>query len=377
MKTEFQTNRDEFLRLLTKCAQAANRKSTMPILADVVVTVDGDQVTVMSSDLSMVVSGSMTVVCTKPGSFCVPAKEFIDRVRAMPPDALLTISCSDLELTVKAKGFARRFKLYARSADDFPKVPEVEDTATELVVQKALLSELIEGTHYAISLDESRPHLSAALLEVGSGRARMVATDGHRLAKRELDYEYDGVHKRALIPHRGILVLRKLVSDSDDDEDPITLHVGEFRVFAECGGISFGIQLNDGAFPPYEQVIPNRNGVEPHVVDREALADAIKAVGVSASSRTNGIKVELAEGKVVVSSESPEGGEANDEVPCDGGVEGKSVLFGVSAGYLLDAISGYPEANVAITATGELDPVVIRGNTGDPACLGVIMPMRI
>lgn len=373
MKTEFQTNRDEFLKLATKCAQAANRKSALPVLANLLVEVDGDKVTLTSSDLFMVISGSLPVAVKEPGGFLVPAKEFIERIRAMPSGALLTIREKDLEVTLRAKGSARRFKLHSLTKEDYPDVSQFDEEAESVTLPKLLLAELIAGTHYAVSTDETRTGLNSALFELEQERARMVATDGHRLAKRELPCDYSGVAKRALIPRRGVEVLRKLV-DEAGAEETITLQIGAFHLFAESG-ITFSIRLADAAFPPYEQVIPKVDGLDPWVVNKGALVDALKAVGVSANSKTNGVRLAFSDGKVEISTESPDGGDALDEVACDGG--GKRVMFGVAVNYLLDAFSEIADPQVAITVTGELDPLLVRAADGEPENLDVIMPMRM
>jgi DNA polymerase-3 subunit beta len=243
------------------------------------------------------------------------------------------------------------------------------------------MSRLIASTHFSISTDETRLHLSSALFELEDNRLRMVTTDGHRLSKMEIRAAEISGEGTMLIPLKGILELRRLcdeaISDTSGDEPPkIRLLKSGPNVYSELAGFRFSVKLVDAQFPPYQQVIPAQSASAIRA-PRSALSDALKAVSIAASDRTGGVKLSLSSGALRVESESPEAGEGFDELPVD--YEGEGLTIGLNAKYFLDVLSSITDDEVILGLSGELDPAVIRpgGEASDRDYLAVIMPMRI
>jgi len=292
------------------------------------------------------------------------------------PEGQIAISVADNSATtIRAVGAARRFTIHGIPGDEFPNLPEPDDGAAVLDLEAATLADLIASTQFSISADETRLHLNSALFNWYGNRVRMVTTDGRRLSKREIDVDECDAKAEMLIPLRGIAELKRLCDDAKDDGSIAMSQSGAFAFF-DLAGFRFVVKLVDGQFPPYQQVIPETSA---HTVraPRAQLADALRAVSVSANDRTGGVRLSLSNGKMRLDSESPESGEGSDEVPVD--YSGPDAVVGLNAHYLLDVLGAMTDDEIEIGMGGELDPIVVRpAETSDTAdYLSVVMPMRI
>lgn len=369
-------SKKDLLRVLARCQAVADKKSTLPVLANVLIeTVGTDQIRLAATDLYLAVSGTVPAQVDAAGSVAVPARDLFDRVRMMPEGQIAISVADNSATTIRAVGAARRFTIHGIPGDEFPNLPEPDDGAAVLDLEAATLADLIASTQFSISADETRLHLNSALFNWYGNRVRMVTTDGRRLSKREIDVDECDAKAEMLIPLRGIAELKRLCDDAKDDGSIAMSQSGAFAFF-DLAGFRFVVKLVDGQFPPYQQVIPETSA---HTVraPRAQLADALRAVSVSANDRTGGVRLSLSSGKMRLDSESPESGEGSDEVPVD--YSGPDAVVGLNAHYLLDVLGAMTDDEIEIGMGGELDPIVVRpAETSDTAdYLSVVMPMRI
>jgi DNA polymerase-3 subunit beta len=370
----------DLLRILARCQGVADKKSTMPVLGNVLLETTGNGLTLSATDLVLAVSAELPANVKKPGSVAVGAKDFFDRVRMMP-DGELIIEVDDNSTTViRAANSMRRYTIHGVPGEEFPNLPKaVGDDWIEM--DASVMLRLISSTYFSISTDETRLHLSSALFELESNRLRMVTTDGHRLSKMEIRAPEISGNGTMLIPLKGILELRRLcdeaISDNNNDSAP-TLRIlkSEPNVYCELAGFRFSVKLVDAQFPPYQQVIPAESESSVRV-PRIPLSEALKAVSIAASDRTGGVKISLSKGTLRVESESPEAGEGFDELAID--YEGNEFTIGLNAKYFLDVLSSITDDDVILGLSGELDPAVIRpgGEAENRDYVAVVMPMRI
>jgi len=371
----------ELLRVIARCQGVADKKSTMPVLGNVLIEVDGpDTVKLAATDLNLAVSGRIGAEVAKGGSIAVGARDIFERVKMMPEGQLTIVTNDGGSATLRASSSARRYTLHGIPGEEFPAIPQPDANAPVLSLPIDSLATLIARTHFSISTDDTRLHLSSALFEWEGNRLRMVTTDGHRLSKMELAAG-KSASASMLIPLKGIQELRRLCDEAraepktDGAETPaeLTLIQSGPNAFFKLPGLQFSVKLVDAQFPPYAQVIPQ--GAERTIVaPRLALADALRAVSIAASDRTGGVKLTLTRGTMRFSSESPDSGEGFDEVPVE--YEGGEMTLGFNARYFLDVLSALDEEKVVIAVGGELDPVVLRSEATDDY-LAVVMPMRI
>jgi DNA polymerase-3 subunit beta len=372
----------DLLPVLDRCQGVADKKSTMPVLGNVLLEVGGpNELRLAATDLILAVRGKLTARVEQGGSVAVGARDLVERVRNMPDGEIGISSTANAATTLRAVGSARRFTLQGIPGEEFPSLPQPDKDAKASTLGTNTLAQLIAGTHFSISSDETRPHLSSALFEWDGDRVRMVTTDGHRLSKMEAAVSGKHATSSMLIPLKGVNELRRLCEDASGKKD--SEHEPEIRIlqtgpnaFFELPGFQFSVKLVDAQFPPYQQVIPAENS---HRVRAPRLptADALNAVSVAASDRTGGVKLSLTRGKLRFESESPESGDGFDELAVD--YEGPELTVGFNARYFLDVLRAMNDDEVEIGVSGELDPAVIRPANQNPrtSYLAVIMPMRI
>ena len=370
----------DLLRLFGRTQGVADKKSTMPILSNVLIQAEnGGLLRASATDLFMAVTAHVSSEVTRAGSLAVPAKDLIERVKAMPEGPVQITATEGSTAQIKAVGARREFRLRGMPGEDFPVLPKPDPKGTPTNLSPATLAELIAKTHFSISTDETRPHLNSALFEWDGDIVRMVTTDGHRLSKHEMPA--DGGEKASfslLIPLKGISELRRLCDEAKADKgagegSPLKLLRGGPNVFFLRDDTMLAIKLVDAQFPPYQQVIPQKTDNKVRV-GRAQLIDVLKAMSVAASERTGSVKLSLSKGTMRVTSENPDSGDALDEIPVDYG--GPDITIGFNVRYVLDVLAALEDDEIHLGISGELDPVVLEP-AGGSKFLAIVMPMRI
>jgi DNA polymerase III subunit beta len=387
---ELTVAKKDLLKIVARMQGVAERKSTMPVLANVLLAADGNNaLRLAATDLYLSLIGRIPAEIAKGGSVAVSAKDLFERVKMMPDGPVVISSQDNATTTLKASGTARRYTLRGMPGDDFPPLPQPAEGSPTLALDVDVLSELIAKTHFSISTDETRPHLNSALFEWDGEVVRMVTTDGHRLSKVDVKVSGRQASATMLIPLKAIQELRRLCDemladgsttgpDGAKKKPELLITQSGASAFFQGAGTTFSVKLVDASFPPYAQVIPQSSE---RVVraPRSALADALKAVSVAASERTGGVKLSLTKGSMRITSESPESGDGFDEIPVE--FAGPNMSIGFNAKYFLDVLAAINDEEVAIGLSGELDPAVLRPagatTSSDRQFLSVVMPMRI
>lgn len=360
----------DLLRLVKRAAPVANGKTTNPILANVLLAATADGLRVSATDQYLSVSGSCAAEVRRQGAVAVDAKGLLERVGAMP-DGPLLVSVKAATLTLKAAGSARRYTLHTIDAAEFPKLPQPDADAPRFTLAGPVLRSLVAHVVYCVSADDTRPNLNSALLEIRDGAIRLVATDGHRLAK--VERKIDSADASLLVPLKALVELRKIAEATEGD---VSVTASAPTAFFEADGSTFGVMLVEAQFPSYQKVIPQAH-TKTLRLPRTAFADALKAVSLSANDKTGGIKLALTPGLLTITSENPVSGDGLDELPID--YQGEAVTVGFNAKYFLDVLGALGTDEVNLGLSGELDPCTIRPCS--PAegedFVAVVMPMRI
>jgi DNA polymerase III subunit beta len=374
----------DLLKVVTRMQGVAERKSTMPVLSNVLLAVDGPgTLRVAATDLYLALVGRVPVEVTKGGSVAVSAKDLLERVRMMPEGPIHLATQDNATTTIKAAGSPRRYTLRGMTGDDFPPLPSPAEGSPSLALEVSVLQGLIAKTHFSISGDETRAHLNSALFEWEGDLVRMVTTDGHRLSKMEVKVSGRQASATMLIPLKAVMELRRLcddfvgdVKDGSKDAAPkpaLQITQSGSSAYFQGGGMTFAVRLVDAQFPPYGQVIPQQSDKIVRV-PRMVFSDALRAVSVAASERTGGVKLTVGEGMMRLTTESPDSGEGFDEVPVE--YNGPTMTIGFNAKYFLDVLGALEDEEVELGFGGELDPAVIRPS-GQKSFLAVVMPMRM
>jgi DNA polymerase-3 subunit beta len=368
----------DLLRLVARCQGVADKKSAMPALANILLAAEGNTLRVAATDLYLSVSGHTHAEVATAGSVAVPAKDLLERVKAMPDGPVQIIATEGAQTTLKAVGSPRRYTLHGIPGSEFPQLPKATPDAPSLSLPVELLSLLIARTHFSISSDETRPHVNSGLFEWVGDRVRIVSTDGHRLSKMEATVSGSSATATMLIPLKAITELRRLADEARAEKDATTVTITQSgpNAFFTVAGMQFSVKLVDAQFPPYNQVIPQLSERSVRA-PRLPFADALRSVQIAASDRTGGVKLSVATNTLRITSESPESGNAYDELSVE--YNGPEVTIGFNAKYFLDVLAAVDDEEIILGISGELDPAVLRPATesADQSYVAVIMPMRI
>jgi DNA polymerase-3 subunit beta len=366
---EFKIRKEEFLRGLYLAQGIADRKSTLPILANVLLRTDGkDKLLCGATDLNVSTQVTLSAKIEKEGGLTVAARQLYEIVKGLPDEEVRVKRTEQNWAEIKSGKV--EFKVVGVSDRDYPKLPAIAEAQT-FSVETAALRDMIAKTIFSVSLDETRQHLAGVLFESDGATARMVSTDGHRLSKAAR--ALPGGPKLAtsvLIPRKGIVELRRAI-ETREAPTAIGIHDGNFVLKADDVGIS--VKLIEGQFPPYEQVIPKDNE-RAFVLPRLTFLDALRRVSLMSSDKTSGVRFGLDKGKLRIESDNPDLGAAREEI--DIAYKGTPVQIGFNARYFIDLLAEIETPDVRVELAGELDPAVVRPSDGsDYVC--VVMPMRL
>lgn len=365
---EVRIQKAEFLKGLRLAQSIADRKSTMPMLANALLRLGGkDSLLVAATDLNVSVSAELASENSGEGGLTVGAKALHDIVANMPGEEVV-VKRGDNNWAEIRSGKVD-YRLVGMPDRDFPKIPDHRE-AEFSEVDPAVLREMIDKTLFSVSNDETRFHLNGVLFECDGAEARMVSTDGHRLSK--VDRPLKGGPKLSagiIIPKKGLVEIKRTLDSADAT---CRLAVKSPYVFVTAGDLTLAVKLIESQFPPYDQVIPKKNE-RTVTVDRGLLLDALKRAQLM-SSETRGVKVTLGDGVLRIASDNPDLGEVREEVDAD--YAGDEISFGFNPKYVLELLGQIAHEQIALDLCGSLDPVVVRPASGSEY-LGVVMPMRI
>jgi len=364
--------KSELQRGLARIQSIVEKRNSMPILANALLSAADGKLEIAATDLEVGIRGAHEAEITEPGGLTVSAKKFFEIVRELPEDAVTLESTPNAYLEIQCA--RARFTLAGTSSEEYPTLPVFAPEKT-VPVQSAVLGSMIERTMYAASADETRYNLNGVFLEVleDSGKIRMAATDGHRLAlvDRNLTSEVEGLSSGVIIPRKGLAELKRLVDE--DDADEIELAFEGNNGLARKGDVTLVMRLIEGEFPNYRQVIPSDQRTT-LTLPVEDLARAVRRVALLSSERSRAVKLELSDSQLVISSNNPDLGDAREELDVEYG--GEPISIGFNAKYLQDALAATHGKEVQLSFVDDLSPARVTP-TDDPDTLAVVMPMRI
>ena len=353
-------------------------KTTLPVLSNILLETEDDGVWMSGTDLDVSVRVKVPADVTEGGSLTAPGKKLQEITRELPDHPVEISTRSDqIELACGRS----RFKLNGLPADEFPSLPSVDFDAAVQVAGSDIQS-LIQHTAFAVSTEESRPILNGVLWELREGSMRMVATNGHRLARMGVPTGPGSITSTDfIVPPAALSQVQRLFKDAEDihvawdhgaDGAARKNHLG-FR----SGSTEVYTRLIEGTYPNYEQVIPKDNDKEA-TVDKKALSSAVRRMAVVASDQTHRIRLRFEENRVHLNVLTPDLGEGHDELELDYG--GEEMEIGFNANYLLEVLRYMPTAEVKLSfkapeRAATVEPVPEADETIDYLCL--VMPLRL
>ncbi|MDH4029670.1 MAG: DNA polymerase III subunit beta, partial [Chromatiales bacterium] len=299
--------REAFLEPLQAVIGVVERRQTMPILANVLISAQDDGVSVTATDLEVEMVARAEISVGQSGEVTIPGRKLLDICRALKDKAKVELTVSGEKATVRSG--RSRFTLATLPAGEFPVIEDI-NAQEQIVLTQASMHKLLEKTHFSMAHQDVRYYLNGLLLEIGKGHLRAVATDGHRLALCDVEAEGTATAGRqVIVPRKGVLELQRLVGNEGD----LNLAIGNNHIRAEVGDIRFTTKLIDGRFPDYQRVIP-KLGENNITADREDLRQALYRAAILSNEKYRGIRMELSGGGLRIQAHNPEQEEAEEEV---------------------------------------------------------------
>ncbi len=366
----FTIKRDVFLNGIQKTLGIVERKSTIPMFSHVLIDARDNFIKITATDREITLIADYDAEIEKPGKIAVGAKKLHEMIRESEGSSVefRVIDNNWIHITCgKAV-----YRIPGVSADEFPDVPDNTDVSF-FPVTCNVLREMIHKTGFAVSTDEMRPSINGVYFEVGCDIMRMVSTDGHRLSI--VTKTFDGFSKEEekkgiIIPRKGITEIRKIVEGEGDD---VAVSILDKVCILKIKSSILRVGLIDAEFPDYKKIIPKDSGIEVYL-DRNRILRSLKRMSVMSSERFSGVKVELRDNTMILTSTNPDVGEATDEM--DVIYEGDPFEIGYNVKYLIDAIEVLGEDSILLEMRDGYGPGVIRPVENDNY-MCIIMPIKL
>jgi DNA polymerase III subunit beta len=365
--------RANLLKALNHVHRVVERRNTIPILANVLLRAEGSALSLKATDLDLEIVDKAPAAVEQPGAATVPAHMLYDIVRKLPDGAEIALDTESGQSMALKAGRAR-FALQMLPDSDFPDL-NAGDLPVSFTLSAEVLKRLIDRTQFAISTEETRYYLNGIYFHVmGEGanaRLRAVATDGHRLAKAEVQAPSGSVGMPGVIvPRKTVGEIQKLLEDPAAD---VSVSLSDSKIRLAMGDLVLTSKLIDGTFPDYERVIPKGND-KVLKLDKSEFKNAVDRVSTISSDRGRAVKLSLADDKMVLAVNNPDSGSATDELPV--GYESEPLDIGFNSKYLLDIADQLTSEEAVFRLADPGSPTLIQ-DAADNDAIYVLMPMRV
>ena len=360
-------SREHLLEALQSVIGVVERRQTMPILSNILLSARDNRLRATGTDLEVELVAAAEVTVQQPGDITVPGRKLLDIVRNLPEKSQVTLTREGERVVLR--GGRSRFTLSSLPAAEFPVIDEIHATQT-VAIRAQDCRRLIDKTHFAMAQQDVRYYLNGTLLETNGQVLRAVATDGHRLSWCEVALGGDAREMQQIIlPRKGVLELQRLL----DGEGEIEIAIGTNHVRVQIGEVRFTSKLIDGKFPEYGRVIP---ADPPRIMSasRDALRAALQRTAILSNEKYRGVRLTFAPGLLTVQAHNPEQEEAEDQLEVS--FTGDEIEIGFNVSYLLDALAAVETETVEVGLTDANSSCLIRA-PGNVNVKYVVMPMRL
>lgn len=366
---KFTVSRDAFLKPLQVVSGAVERRHTLPILSNLLLQVEGEQLRLTGTDLEVELVSAVKVESVGgDGVVTVPAKKLLDIVRSLPEESIVEVSAEADKALVRSG--RSKFKLSTLPADDFPNIDDW-NSDINFVTDEVVLKRLMEKTHFSMANQDVRYYLNGMLFETDNGMLRSVATDGHRLAMSSCSIDQPGLaQKQVIVPRKGVVELLRLLGD---EESEISVAIGNNHIRVEAFNIVFTSKLVDGRFPDYRRVLPS-GGDKFVVADRDTLRQAFGRASILSNEKFRGVRLNLAPNELCITATNPEQEQAEEVIEVE--YQGEALEIGFNVSYLLDVLNNLDDTAVRFTLADSNSSALIEPDNDDSCCY-VVMPMRL
>jgi DNA polymerase-3 subunit beta len=360
--------RDELMKPLGYVTGVVERRQTLPVLSNVLIRSDGENLKLTGTDLEVEVTAAAKPRSADEGTMTVPARKLYDICRALPAGAEIKLELKG-EKAVLHSGKSR-FTLLTLPGADFPSV-EVAAWDTVFTMPQERLKRVLDCTQFCMAHQDVRYYLNGLLLELGENRLRAVATDGHRMGLSEVELSVgEAIECQVIVPRKGVHEIGRLLAAAGETAE-IRLSPNHIRVSVE--NVALTSKLVDGRFPDYAQVISPTHQQAMHI-KRTALAEALGRVAILANEKYRGARFALRPDVLVVTAHNPEQEEAEEEIPAS--YSGKEIEIGFNVNYVIDAVNGLEGEEIELGVNDPNSSCVLQSPDSNDTRY-IVMPMRL
>lgn len=371
---EFTIDRETILEGVQKTLGIVERKTTLPILNNVLVRAERGRIKLMATDREIGLVTQYDADVSFEGDITLSARKFSEMLRELQGKQILFRKLENNQVLITSEKVV--YRISGIPADDFPLVV-FDETMRMDSVKARMLKDMIRKVHFAVSTDDLRKNLNGVFLETeqaeGALQFRMVATDGHRLAKACAVVEQSdflNLERGVIVPRKGLGEIRKLLEAESGD---VGVAVGSGMFMIRTNDTLLKVSLVDAEYPDYRRVIPSEPGRRVQF-DRETVLHAFRRMGVMANERYNGVIIRITGDRMVLNSQNPDVGEASDEIEVKYG--GEDLEVGYNVHYLIDALEAVEEKEVTFDIGVGMKPGVMRP-VGNDLYFCIIMPLKL
>ena len=366
---KFSLSRELLLKPLLLVSGAVERKSTLPILGNILFHISGQSLTLTATDLELeMVAYASVDNQAEDGKVTIPARKLLDICKSLPDDSMLTFESDNDVITISTG--RSKYSLSTLSASDFPNIEQWQGDV-EFSLLKSELLRLIESTHFSMANQDVRYYLNGMSIETEGHEIRSVATDGHRLAICKITNQaLELPARQVIVPRKGILEIIRLLDPVDEG---VQVFLGANHIRIIDSEFSFTSKLVDGRFPDYRRVLP-RNGDKILNANKDVLRQVLSRASILSNEKFKGVRLNFGRTELKITANNPEQEQAEEVIEIDFPYEEVEIGFNVS--YVLDVLNAIKENDVKFTLADANSSVVIEGGESGEA-LYVVMPMRL
>lgn len=372
---KFTVQRNTFLEGIQKTLSIVEKKTTMPILNNILLRTGNNKITIVATDREIGLVADYGAEILEEGQVTVSARKLYEMIREIQGDSVQFEANESHRVTVTCQKII--YKIPGLSADDFPSVIDDRTDVKFSSMQGKFIEGLIRKTSFAMSGDEMRKNLNGVLVETlddgGKNTLRMIATDGHRLAIASADIGEAALfklEKGIIIPRKGLNEIKRLIEDAPEE---IFVGIRQGMCIVKTDSTMLRVSLVDAEYPDYRRVMPAEKGIVVQF-EKDAILHALRRMSVISSERYSGVIIALSEGKMVLESTNPDVGEAKEEIEI--AYHEKDISIGYNVKYLIDAMEVIDDETVVFEIGVGMKPGVIKPAHNDEY-MCIVMPLKV
>lgn len=366
---EFTIEKQKLITPLLTVSGAVDKKQSLPILSNILISAHEETLLLSATDLEIEITAHIPCSSTADnGKITVPARKFVEIIRAINDNSAPTISCDDKIVTIKEG--RSKFKLTTLPAQGFP-TTENAVNEIEFTIPTTGLLHLLQSTHFALSQQDVRIFLNGLLLELNGKSITSVAADGHRMSICRILCDSNNPDYRLLIPRKGVQEILRLLNNIEDTE--VSVAAGKSHIKIETQHYTFLSKLIDTKYPSYSRAIPTKQD-KAVVIDRDILKRSLSRSVILANEKSKAIMLNVQDDLLTIIANNQEQDESEEQLEAK--TEGEPIQIGVNASYLLDVLNYLDEGDVRISLSNSESSILVE-SVRDDMYQYIIMPMKI